>query len=31
MNKRPTSITVLSWLCILFGVGGFIINLDSML
>ena len=28
MNKRPTSITVLSWLCILFGVGGFIINFD---
>ena len=28
MPQRPISITILSWLCILFGVGGFIINFD---
>jgi len=26
MPKRPTSITVLSWVCIVFGVGGFLVN-----
>lgn len=28
MPQRPTSITVLSWLCIVFGVGGFLVNFD---
>jgi hypothetical protein len=27
MTKRPTFITVFSWLCIVFGVGGFLLDL----
>ena len=30
MPQRPTSITVLSWLCIVFGVGGFLVNFDDL-
>ena len=30
MPRRPTSITVLSWLCIVFGVCGFLVNFDDL-
>ena len=30
MPQRPTSITVLSWLCIVFGVCGFLVSFDDL-